>query len=37
MEQFFVESVESHIKEVPIWRLCFVVSQGNKQITSWQI
>jgi hypothetical protein len=30
MEQIFVESIEKHKKEVPIWRLCFMVSQGRK-------
>jgi hypothetical protein len=30
MEQIFVESIETHKEEVPIWGLCYVVSQGRK-------
>jgi hypothetical protein len=28
--QIFVESTKKHIEKAPIWRLCFVVSQGRK-------
>jgi hypothetical protein len=30
MEQISVKSIEKHIEEVSIWRLCFMVSQGRK-------
>jgi hypothetical protein len=30
MEQIFVESIEKYWKEVPIWRLCLMVSQMRK-------
>jgi hypothetical protein len=30
VEQIFVELTKTHREEVPIWRLCFVVSQGRK-------
>jgi hypothetical protein len=30
VEQIFVESIETHREKVPIWRLCYVVSQGKK-------
>ncbi len=36
MEQIFVESTKTHREEVPIWRLCSMVSQGRK-VTSRQI
>jgi hypothetical protein len=36
MEHISMESIETHRKEVPIWKLCFVVSQGKKN-TSKQI
>jgi hypothetical protein len=36
VEQIYVELTEKHKKEVPIWRLCFMVSQGRKN-TSRQI
>ncbi len=29
MEQINMESIEKHKKKVPIWRLCFMVSQGR--------
>jgi hypothetical protein len=29
MEQIFVESIETHKEEVPIWKLCFVVPKGG--------
>jgi hypothetical protein len=30
VEQFFLESMKKH-KEISIWRLCFMVSQGEKK------
>jgi hypothetical protein len=30
MEQISMESIETHREEVPIWKLCYVVSQGRK-------
>jgi hypothetical protein len=30
MEHIDLELTKTHIEEVPIWRLCFVVSQGKK-------
>jgi hypothetical protein len=37
MEQIFVESIETHREKVPIWRLCYVVSQGKEKVTFGQI
>jgi hypothetical protein len=31
MEHISVESTNKSIKKVPIWRLCFAVSQGRKK------
>ncbi len=30
MEQISMQSIRKHIEEIPIWRLCFMVSQRIK-------
>jgi len=30
MELISLELIKTHRKEIPIWKLCFVVSQGKK-------
>jgi hypothetical protein len=30
MEHIYLKLTKTYIEEVPIWRLCFVVSQGKK-------
>ncbi len=30
MEHIYVKSIQTHKKNVPIWKLCYMVSQGRK-------
>ncbi len=30
MEHIYMEAMETHKEKIPIWKLCYVVSQGRK-------
>jgi len=30
MELISLELIKTHIEEIPIWKLCFAISQGKK-------